>query len=179
MKRNHFLAAAAFVALFALSTASASAQSAGSWVDVTPGRVGAGASADGVIQIAKSKSKSRNGVDFGHGFGLGVGPGGIAISNSVGVGGGPVGAAHNMQLNIGRNGAHLSHGGVVSQGGNRRVIAGGNTGNVRGRVYGGSQVSGFGQRTKAYSKSRTRQFHPGNRSNMGRAIQGGFRRFGR
>jgi len=191
MKRLTLIAATAtaFLTLFALSTTPVSAQSAGSWVDMMPGNAGAGANASGLIQIAKSKSSSKNGVDFGHGFGLGVGPNGIAISNSIGVGGGPVGAAHNMQLNIGRNGTHLSHGGVVSQGGNRRVIAGGSTGSSNGRVYGGSRVTGYGQNTRAYSKSHTRRFQPtsqpayygsgtSNRGSVGRVIRGGFRRFG-
>ena len=136
----------------------ASAQRAGSWVDVARGRVGSGASADGMFQIAKSKSSSKNGVDFGHGFALGAGPNGLALSNSIGVGGGRGGAAHNLNLNINRNGAHLSHGGVVTEGGNRRVISGGSTGTYNGRVYGGSQSTGFGNNTRAYSKSRTRQF---------------------
>ncbi|WP_230265864.1 hypothetical protein [Stieleria sp. JC731] len=137
----------------------ASAQSAGSWVDVGRGRVGAGSNAKGLLQFGKSRSSSKNGVDFGHGFAVGAGPNGIALSNSVGVGGGPLGAAHNVQLNIGRGGAHISHGGVVTQGGNRRVISGGQTGTTsNGRVFGGSSSTGFGNRTNTYSKSRTVNF---------------------
>ncbi|KAA5547063.1 hypothetical protein FYK55_01195 [Roseiconus nitratireducens] len=149
-----------FALVLALSATNVSAQSAGSWVDIGRGKVGAGANASGsMLQFAKSKSKSKNGVDFGHGFAVGAGPDGIALSNSIGVGGGPVGAAHNLQLNIGRNGTHVSHGGVVSEGGNRRVISGGSTGVRNGQVYGGSQSTGFGTNTKAYSKSHTRQFN--------------------
>lgn len=139
--------------------------SAGSWVDLSRGRAGAGASANGMFQIAKSRSSSKNGVQFGHGFGLGAGPNGIAISNSIGAGAGPGGVAHNMNLNIGRGGAHLSHSGVVSQGGNRRVVSGGHTGTTsNGRVYGGSTSSGYGNHTKAYSKSKTRNWGGGSSS---------------
>ncbi|QDV47379.1 hypothetical protein Enr13x_72880 [Stieleria neptunia] len=161
MKRQTLCTVAAatlFTLALAASPAEVSAQSAGSWVDIARGRVGAGANADGMIQIAKSRSSSKNGVDFGHGFALGAGPNGLAISNSIGVGGGQAGAAHNVQLNIGRGGAHVSHGGVVTQGGNRRVVSGGQTGTSGGRVYGGSHSTGYGQHTKAYSKSQTRQW---------------------
>ena len=161
MKRHTIITAAA-ATLFAVALAclpsDAAAQRAGSWVDVARGRVGAGANADGMFKVTKTRSSSKNGVDFGHGFALGAGPNGLAISNSVGVGGGNAGAAHNVQLNIGRNGAHVSHGGVVSQGGNRRVISGGQTGTSNGQVYGGSQSTGFGQNTRTYSKSHTRQW---------------------
>ena len=141
------------------STNNASAQRAGSWVDIANGRVGSGASAEGsLLQFAKSKSSSKNGVDFGHGFAVGAGPDGIAISNSIGAGGGPLGVAHNMQVNIGANGTHVSHGGVVSQGGDRRVISGGETGTRNGQVYGGSHSTGFGNQTNAWSNSRTQQW---------------------
>lgn len=161
MKRQAIIttvAATLFTLAMACSADNASAQSAGSWVDIARGRAGAGANASGLIQIAKTRSSSNNGVDFGHGFALGAGPNGLAISNSIGVGGGNAGAAHNMQLNIGRNGTHLSHGGVVTQGGNRRVVSGGQTGTYNGQVYGGSQSTGYGQNTKAYSKSHTQQW---------------------
>lgn len=152
-------AACLTVAALAFASNNASAQRAGSWVDIANGRVGAGASADGsILQFAKSKSSSKNGVDFGHGFAIGAGPEGIAISNSIGAGGGPLGVAHNMQVNIGANGTHVSHGGVVSQGGNRRVISGGQTGIQNGQVYGGSNSTGYGNNTNAWSKSHTRQW---------------------
>ena len=161
MKRQNLFTVAA-AGLFALVLTccpdAASAQSAGSWVDIVGGRAGSGANASGMFQIAKTKSSSKNGVGFGHGFALGAGPNGLALSNSIGVGGAPGGAAHNVQLNIGRNGTHLSHGGVVTQGGNSRVVSGGSTGTSNRRVYGGSSSSGYGQNTRAYSKSRTRQF---------------------
>jgi hypothetical protein len=153
---------ATLVAALLLTAADASAQSAGSWVDIGRGGAGAGGSANGMFQIVKSRSSSRNGGQFGHGFALGAGPNGIAISNSIGAGGGPLGAAHNMNLNIGQNGTHFSHGGVVSQGGNRRVISGGQTGVQNGQVYGGSSSTGFSNQTRAYSRSNTRQFGGGN-----------------
>jgi hypothetical protein len=147
------------VALVLTLAVPASAQRAGSWVDIGNGIVGSGASASGPLQFAKSKSSSKNGVDFGHGFAVGAGPNGIAISNSIGAGSGPLGAAHNLNLNIGARGAHLSHGGVISEGGNRRVIAGGGTGVQNGQVYGGSTTSGFGNRTRAWSNSHTHQWN--------------------
>ncbi|TWT54538.1 hypothetical protein Pla22_21860 [Rubripirellula amarantea] len=153
---------AALVAAFLFTASDASAQSAGSWVDIANGSAGAGGSANGMFQIVKSRSSSKNGGQFGHGFALGAGPNGIAISNSIGAGTGPLGAAHNMNLNIGHNGTHFSHGGVVSQGGNRRVISQGSTGVRNGQVFGGSSSTGFGNRTKAYSRSNTRQFGGGN-----------------
>ena len=160
MKLTFTTTAAAFC-VYLLAPSIVSAQSAGSWVDIASGKVGAGADASGMIQIANSKSQSKNGVDFGHGFALGAGPNGLAISNSVGVGGGPVGASHNMQLNVGRGGAHLSHSGVATQGGNRRVVSGGNTGSFNGgQVYGGSQSRGYGHNTHVYSQSHTRQWNP-------------------
>jgi hypothetical protein len=147
------------IAALALTTSTASAQRAGSWVDIAGGRAGAGASADGsLFQFAKSKSSSNKGVDFGHGFAVGAGPNGIAVSNSIGAGSGPLGVAHNVQLNIGAGGTHVSHGGVVSQGANRRVISGGETGTFNGQVYGGSHSTGFGNQTNAWSKSHTRQW---------------------
>ena len=143
------------IAALALIANTASAQRAGSWVDIAGGRVGAGASADGLFKHATSKSSSKNGVDFGHGFAVGAGPNGIAVSNTIGAGGGPLGVAHNVQLNIGPGGTHVSQGGVVTQGGNRRVLSGGETGIRNGQVYGGSRSTGFGHRTKAWSNSRT------------------------
>jgi hypothetical protein len=146
----------ACLALAGFAASEASAQRAESWVDIGNGFAGSGASASGsLVQIAKSKSSSRNGVQFGHGFAVGAGPEGVSLSNSIGAGTGPVGAAHNLNLHLGRNGAHVSHGGVVSEGGNRRVISGGQAGSYQGRVQGGSRSSGFGRNTKAYSKSRT------------------------
>jgi hypothetical protein len=60
-------------------------------------------------------------------------------------------------LNISKDGAHVSHGGVISKGGNRRVTSGGSTGTRNGQVYGGSRSSGYGQQNRAWSKSHT--FH--------------------
>lgn len=151
---------AAFALACALTTTTtASAQSAGSWVDIGNGFAGAGGEATGPISVVKGKSSSKNGVQFGHGFALGAGPNGLAISNTIGAGAGPGGIAHNMNLNIGPGGTHFSHGGVTSTGGNRRVISGGETGIRNGQVYGGSQSTGYGNNTNAWSKSHTRQFN--------------------
>lgn len=165
------IAASLFAASLVATGSTASAQRAGSWVDIAAGAVGSGASASGPLQFAKSKSKSKNGLGFGHGFAVGAGPNGIALSNSIGAGGGPLGVAHNVQLNVGAGGAHLSHGGVVSEGGNRRVIAGGETGTSQGRVRGGSYATGFGNRTRAYSKSRTRHWSNGPTQSTNGSIQ--------
>ncbi len=148
------------LALAVVTASPASAQRAGSWVDIGNGFAGAGASANGsLLQFSKAKSSSRNGVQYGHGFAVGAGPNGISLSNSIGAGTGPLGGAHNVNLHLGRNGTHVSHGGVVSQGGNRRVISGGNAGNYGGQVSGGNYSTGFGNRTNAYSKSRTRRWN--------------------
>jgi hypothetical protein len=109
-----------------------------------------------LLQFAKSKSSSKNGVDFGHGFAVGANHNGISISNTIGAGAGGQAAAHNLNMHIGANGTHLSHGGVTTQGG--RVISGGQAGSNYGRVYGGSSSTGYGQNTKAWSDSHTRQW---------------------
>lgn len=145
--------------IVAATAAPASAQRASSFVDIFGGGARAGASATGQFQFAKTKTSSKNGVQFGHGLAVGAGPNGIAISNSIGGGTGPLGVAHNLNLNIGPNGTHVSQGGVVSQGGNRRVIAGGETGTQNGQIYGGSNVTGFGNQTKVWSKSNTNNWN--------------------
>ena len=156
------IASLAILALAVATASPASAQRAGSWVDIGNGFAGAGANASGsLLQFSKSKSSSKNGVQYGHGFAVGAGPNGISLSNSIGAGTGPLGGAHNVNLHIGRNGTHVSHGGVVSQGGNRRVITGGNARSYNGQVSGGSYSTGFGNHTKAYSKSRTRRWNGG------------------
>ena len=156
--KKTLLGSLATLMIAAVAASPASAQRAGSWVDISRGGAGAGASAEGDFQYAKSKSRSKNGVQFGQGFAVGAGPNGIALSNSIGAGAGPVGVAHNVNLNIGKDGAHLSHGGVISQGGNRRVTSGGSTGTRNGQVYGGSRSSGYGYQNRAWSKSRTIQY---------------------
>ena len=150
-------------ALCLIATATtASAQSAGSWIDLAGGNARAGASANGsLLQFAKSKSSSKNGVDFGHGFAVGASETGISISNTIGAGHRGNGVAHNLNMHIGANGTHVSHGGVHTQGGNRRVISGGQTGVRNGQVYGGSSSTGFGHQTNAWSNSRTRQWSQG------------------
>lgn len=160
------IALASFAALMlaAVTATPASAQRAGSFVDIFRGGAEAGASADGQFKFAKSRSSSRNGTQFGHGFAVGAGPNGIALSNSIGAGAGPLGVAHNLNMTIGPGGTHVSHGGVVSQGGNRRVRSGGSTGIRNGQVYGGSQSTGWGNQTRAWSKSKTRNWGQPNTS---------------
>lgn len=130
-------------------------QSAGTLVDVGPGSAGASGTASGAWQLVESNSRVSNGTSVGKALAVGAGPHGLAISHSVGVNSGGVGAAHNFNLSIGPQGAHVSNGGVVSQGGNSRVIAGGNAQTGFTGPRGGSQVSGFGNHTRAHSQSRT------------------------
>ncbi|KAA1260762.1 hypothetical protein LF1_33030 [Rubripirellula obstinata] len=156
--KKTLLGCVATLMIAAATATPASAQRASTFVDIFRGGAEAGASADGQLKFAKSKSSSRNGVQFGHGFAVGAGPNGIALSNSIGGGAGPLGVAHNMNMTISPNGTHISHGGVVSQGGNRRVTSGGSTGIQNGQVYGGSESTGHGNRTRAWSNSRTRNW---------------------
>ncbi len=135
----------------------ACAQSAGTNVDVGPGFAGAGGQASGQWQLVDSNSRVHNGISTGNAFAVGAGPNGLALSHSIGVHGAGVGTAHNFNLAIGRGGAHVSNGGVTSQGGNSRVIAGGSAQSSPFGPQGGSTVTGFGNRTRAYSNSRTTQ----------------------
>jgi hypothetical protein len=163
------------VALVAASPALANAQSAGTIVDVGPGHAGASGTASGPWQLVDSSSSVNNGTSLGKALAVGAGPNGLAISHSVGVNRGGVGAAHNFNLAIGAQGTHVSHGGVISQGGNSRVIAGGSSQTGWQGPQGGSQVTGFGNNTRAYSKSRT-TFRS---SNFGGPAPSGFRFRGR
>lgn len=146
------------LALFAVITPSiADAQWAESGVDLSNGRAGAGASADGQWTFVDSTSNVNGSNSFGHGIGVGVGPNGISVSNSVGFNTAQGGAAHNFNMTVGRNGTHFSDGGVVSQGGNTGVIAGGGSGLYGNQISGGSSVTGYGNHVDAYSNSRTRR----------------------
>lgn len=144
------------VACFTLvaAPAVANAQSAGTSVDVGPGQAGASGIASGQWQLVDSSSRVGNGTSLGNALAVGAGPNGVAISHSVGVNGGGGGAAHNFNLAIGAGGTHVSHGGVVTAGGNSRVIAGGSAQNGF-APQGGSSVGGFGNNTQAYSNSQT------------------------
>lgn len=134
------------------------AQSANTGVDVGPGYAGANAGATGSIwQWADTTSKVKNGTSFGQGVAVGVGRNGISFSHSLGANGGGLGVGHNLNMTIGRNGTHVSRGGVRTQGGNSRVVVGGGSGQLPGRrIYGGSTATGYGNRTNAWSNSRTR-----------------------
>lgn len=148
---------------FCLTLASASfAQSANTRVDVGPGFAGAGASANGsIFQFTDTTSRVKNGTSFGQGVAVGVGHNGISFSHSLGANGGGMGVGHNLNMTIGRNGTHVSHGGVTTQGGNSRVRVGGGSGQYGNQIYGGSTATGFGNRTRAWSNSNTRRFNPG------------------
>ncbi len=134
--------------------AAANAQGAGTAVDVGPGHAAASGSASGQWQLVDSSSRVGNGTSFGNALAVGAGPNGLAISHSVGVNGGGGGAAHNFNLAIGAGGTHVSNGGVVTAGGDSRVIASGSAEHGF-APQGGSTVGGFGNNTQAYSNSQT------------------------
>ncbi|TWT76150.1 hypothetical protein Pla123a_29390 [Posidoniimonas polymericola] len=136
--------------LLALTPALAMAQSAESGVDVGPG--GSGASAGYVGDWGIADTESRDG--FGRALGVGVSKDGVAISHSIGASNGSSGVGHNFNMAIGRDGAHVSQGGVVTSGGNGRVEAGGSAS----QFGGGSDVVGWGNNTKAWTESRTRRW---------------------
>ncbi|TWT36988.1 hypothetical protein KOR34_19340 [Posidoniimonas corsicana] len=142
--------------LLALAPALALAQSADSGVDVGPG--GSGASAGYVGDWGIAKTESRDG--FGRALGVGVTKDGVAISHSIGASNGSSGVGHNFNMAIGRDGAHVSQGGVVTGGGNGRVEAGGSAS----QQGGGSEVVGWGDNTKAWTESRTRRWGSGSGS---------------
>ncbi|TWT82205.1 hypothetical protein CA13_36660 [Planctomycetes bacterium CA13] len=141
-----------------LVTVTAQAQSAGTIVDVGPGFAGSNATAGGAWMHTDTDSRVGPGGSMGRGLAIGAGPNGLALSHSIGVNSGGVGVGHNFNMSIGRNGTHVSHGGVQSTGGNSRIIAGGNTRQIFGGVSGGSNVTGFGNQTRAYTGARTRLF---------------------
>ena len=149
--------------LFVLSLTTCSmAQSA--WTDVFagPGSAGANAGAQGsIFQFSDAKTRVKNGTSVGQAVAIGVGQNGISFSGGFAANGGGLGIGQNLNMTIGRNGTHVSHGGVTSQGGNSRVRVGGQTGQAPGRqIYGGSNVTGWGNNTRAWSNSNTQQFRP-------------------
>lgn len=148
-----------FAGLLGLSVETCLADGAWSGVDVGPGHAEANAGYDAPQGLARTESRVGQ-VNVGQGFALGYGPDGLSLSHSIGVSGqnGLLGAAHNFNLSIGRDGTHVSHGGVQTIGGNSRVLAGGEAHYGPGQLGGGSYTGGFGQNTRAWSQSRTRRF---------------------
>lgn len=147
-----------FTAVLGMSVQNCLADGAWSGVDVGPGHAGATAGYDAPQGIARTESRVGD-VNVGRGFALGYGPDGLSISHSIGVSGQHgIGAAHNFNMSIGRDGTHVSHGGVQTVGGNTRVIAGGETHIGPGQVRGGSYTGGYGHHTRAWSRSRTHRF---------------------
>lgn len=136
--------------LLSLSPALAVAQSSSSGVDVGPGGTGATAGYTGDWGVARTESRD----GLGRALGVGVTQDGVSISHSIGASNGSSGFGHNFNMSIGRNGSHVSQGGVVTHGGNGRVQAGGSTS----QFGGGSRVSGWGKRTRAWTKSRSRRW---------------------
>lgn len=135
------------------------AQWAETGVDVGPGHASGSAGADGDIwSFGDTTSHVDGGGSFASGVAIGVGQDGISFSHSVGANGGGAGFGHNINMTIGRNGSHVSSGGVTSQGGNSRVQVGGGSGQTLGNIGGGSIVKGWGNNTNAWSNSDTRRF---------------------
>lgn len=137
----------------------AMAQSAETGVDVGPGHAGATAGADGDIwSFGDTTSHVDGGGSFASGVAIGVGQDGVSFSHSVGANGGGVGVGHNINMTIGRDGTHVSNGGVTTQGGNTRVQVGGGSGQYPGGIGGGSNATGWGNNTNAWSNSNTQRF---------------------
>ena len=160
MKRNLFSAAVAVV-LLGLSVQACRASGAASQVDVGRRHASAEASYDGPAGIARTDTRVGR-VNFARGLAVSYGPQGISLSQSIGVSRGPFGTAHNFQLSVGPHGTHVGHGGVVSRGGDTRVITGGHTSTGPGGPHGGNFATGNGHRTQAWSRSRStpvRSFH--------------------
>ncbi len=156
LKTGRLFLAAAAVSLVATTV---SAQSAGTIVNVGPGFAGADASASGRWTHTDTESRvGAGGGSLGRGLAIGVGPNGLSLSHSIGVNQGGVGVGHNFNLSIGRNGTHVSHGGVNTMGGNSQVIVGGQTSQNFGQIQGGSHATGFGHRTHARTGASTHRF---------------------
>lgn len=136
------------------------ANGAYSQVDVGRGRADAQAGYSGPAGIARTESRV-GAVSLGRGLAISYGPGGISLSHTIGVSGPGVGTAHNFQLSVGPGGTHVGRSGVVTTGGNTRVIAGGDTSRGPGRPQGGNFATGYGRRTEAWSQS---QVHARRRS---------------
>jgi hypothetical protein len=138
-------------------------QSAGTWVDVGRGHSGAGGSATGTFQHVDTQSRVGPHGSLASGVAVGAGPNGLSLSHSIGMNAGGRGTAHNFNLSVGPNGAHISRGNVNSTGGDSRVIAGGssNVGSPWGSPSGGSHATGYGTHTHAQTHAQTtRSFRP-------------------
>jgi hypothetical protein len=155
MTAKTLLRRALICAILTAAPAVATAQSAGTAVDVGPGHAHASGHASGDWQFVDSSSQVRGGTSVGKALAIGRGPNGIAISHSIGVNGAGAGVGHNFNMSIGPGGAHVSHGGVNSQGLGGRVMAGGSAQQGPFGPQGGSTVAGFGRSTQAHSSSHT------------------------
>ena len=142
----------AISAVYLLLTGTCLANGAHSQVDVGRHHADAQAGYSGPAGMARTESRVGN-VSLGRGLAIAYGPGGISLSHSIGVASRGVGTAHNFQLSVGPNGTHVGRSGVVTAGGNTRVIAGGDTSSEPGRPQGGNSASGFGRHTEAWSRS--------------------------
>ena len=135
-----------------------SAQWADSGVNVGPGFANGSASADGDWTLVDSGSHVNGNTSIGRGVAIGAGPDGISFSHSIGVSGNGVGAGHNFNMSIGRQGTHVSGGNVITQGGTPGVSIGGGSGNYPSGFGGGSYATGFGNFTSANTFSQTNRF---------------------
>ena len=151
---KQLIPAATALLVVSLAASNVRAEGASSWVDVGPGHANAGASYDAPLGIAQSESRVGD-VNMGRGLAIGFGPNGFTLSHSIGVQDNGVAFGHNVQLSIGPNGTHVSHGGVVTAGGNSQVITGGETQIDRFGARGGNYAGGSGWQTQAWSESRT------------------------
>lgn len=150
MRRTRLIGATSLLIL--VWTGTCLAEGAYSEVDVGRRHAEAQAGYSGRAGIARTQSRV-GAVSLGRGLAIGYGPGGISLSHSIGVSGRGIGTAHNFQLSVGPNGTHVGRSGVVTAGGNTRVIAGGDTSRGPGRPQGGNFAAGFGRRTEAWSQS--------------------------
>lgn len=147
-----------FIALITLPL-TAFAQSADTWVDVGPGHATGGGSAQGdIFQHVDTTSHVGPNGSMSHAVGIGVDQDGVSFSTSFGANGGGQGVGGNFNMTIGREGTHVSQGGVQTQGGNTRVQAGGGSGQYPGGIAGGNLIRGFGNNTQVHSQSTTQRF---------------------
>jgi hypothetical protein len=160
MKRNLFPTAMAVV-LLGWTVQTCRANGAASQVDLGRRHASAEASYSGPAGMARTDTRVGR-VNFARGLAVSYGPQGISLSQSIGVSRGPVATAHNFQLSVGPDGTHVGHGGVVSRGGDTRVITGGHTSTGPGGPHGGNFATGNGRHTQAWSRSQStpvRSFH--------------------
>lgn len=126
----------------------------GAYSEVDVGRRHAEAQAGYTGPAGIARTESRVGaVSLGRGLAVGYGPGGISLSHTIGVSSRGVGTAHSFQLSVGPDGTHVGRSGVVTAGGNTRVIAGGDTSRGPDGAQGGNFAAGYGRHTEAWSQS--------------------------